>query len=89
VFAPALNFAFHIVINLTNPIKIFEHAYQEKGIGQFLANRPWDGMLKPEVQSQLERYAIPAKEFETIMRQEIIAKKTELVVECERCGLAV
>lgn len=88
-FAPVLKTVFDSVIDLASPIEIFKNVFSEGDIVQFLADETWEGVLKPAVEEQLEKFAIPVGEFETILRQEIITTKPELVAECKNRGLTV
>ncbi|KAL3663425.1 hypothetical protein V7S43_011830 [Phytophthora oleae] len=89
VFAPMLKTAFDSLIDLANPIEIFNHAYQETDIVDFLADKGYEELLKPEVQRQLEKHAIPTIEFESLLRQGIMVTKPELADECERRGMTL
>ncbi|KAK1943745.1 hypothetical protein P3T76_005141 [Phytophthora citrophthora] len=89
VFAPMLKTAFDSLIDLANPIEIFHHAYQETDIVNFLSDKGCEELLRPEVRFQLEKYAIPTSEFETLLRQGVIVTKPELADECQRRGMTL
>lgn len=88
-FAPLLNGLFDSVIDLTNPVEIFDHAYSENDVVNFLAQQSTDHLLKPLIQDQLESLAIPVDEFESVLRQELVLRRPELVTECQQRGLNV
>lgn len=88
-FAPVLNGIFDALVDLANPIEIFEHAYSECDIVEFLSGKVMDDMLKPMIQGQLERLAIPVDDFEAVLRQEIALRRPDLIEECQQRGFDV
>lgn len=88
-FAPVLKDVFDSVIDLTNPIEVYNHVFSESDVVSFLADQATENVLQPAVEAQLEKYAISREQFETSLRQEIVERHPELVDECEKRGLAV
>jgi hypothetical protein len=88
VFAPVLKEVADAVVDFVNPIDIVEKVYGEHDIARFLSDGS-EKMLPKVIQEQLEKYAIPKDEFETLLREEIVLQHPEYVAECEKRGLSV
>lgn len=86
-FAPVLKEVFDSVIDLANPIEIFDQVFTEGDVVAFLADQASENILVPALEEQLAKYAISREEFETSLRQEIIEKHPELLDECAKRGV--
>lgn len=89
VFAPALKQLFDAAINLANPVEVHSHAFTEKDIVKFLADKSAACVLTPVVQSALEELAIPTKEFESVLREALVLTHPEYIDHAEARGLVI